>query len=415
MSEIIFGTDDTVLPEIDGNFQDLKRHLYNGDTDRFLALALGSIEVDYKPIEKILGLITTLIHAKFERPDRMNNNRNISVIPRGSFATRTAIQGHIDLDIDVIFPDNHTISHDDHTSSIKDVLGTEKTGEEVLFHKEGLKKVLRYSWNTLDSGAETRIPGVRLPPPQWLKLTKSWEDVTRSLSLQTTQIPWDDNELPEIPIDIFIKLQTKVRGQDIITGVDKDSPVGNRRYETTTFIPTEGRWLGDRILSPVDRIALLSLKWWKAELKNDTEERFEVKPNKLISRHDGPVFFPASKVEIKSHHLLAALNALHDLDINDDLYVPTHVSQPFTLRRVKDVMWKVLAYLDRAYHPATVSRFWTDNGDDLDYVFPRVRIVKPYRYAVIMCPNPHLTVLISNNGNALHASQRRLEQVQFPD
>lgn len=73
------------------------------------------------------------------------------------------------------------------------------------------------------------------------------------------------------------------------------------------------------------------------------------------------------------------MNALHELDFRDDLYVPVHVSQPFSLRRVKVVMWKVLEYLNRAYPPSTAALAWVGDGkdQDLDYPSPQVRLLEP--------------------------------------
>ena len=124
-----------------------------------------------------------------------------------------------------------------------------------------------------------------------------------------------------------------------------------------------------------------------------------------MSRHGpGPIFFPASKVEIKSYHLLIALNTLHDLDFCDDLYVLIHVSQPFSLRRVKEVMWKILEYLERAYKPSSDSLVSIGDGKDLDYAFPQARLLKPYLYTLRMCLKPSLIVFIPNDGQALYGS-----------
>ena len=178
MSEIVFNPDDTILP-VEVDFQYAKTHLLNEHTAEYLSEILGSVEVDYEPIERILGLLTNLIDAKFERRDGTDNHRTISVIPRGSSATRTAVKGHIDLDIDVIFPDCHDITHDNQTSTIKQVLGTDETGENILFEKEGFVLVLKYFWNTLISGAGSiNIRGLLLSPPGWLGLIKLWNYIT---------------------------------------------------------------------------------------------------------------------------------------------------------------------------------------------------------------------------------------------
>lgn len=181
-------------------------------------------------------------------------------------------------------------------------------------------------------------------------------------------------ELPQIPIDLFLKVGTKVRGQDVIIGLDKDSPAGIRRYQTTTFVPTEVLWLGDRKLSPVERTAILSLKWWKNEIKeNKGNKSFSIKNRKNLLP-GSPDSFSASEVQIKSHHFLVALNAMHELDTSDDLYVPRHVSQPFTMERLLEVMGKILTFLDRAYHPTTTATVWPWPGVELnyDYLFPLV-------------------------------------------
>jgi hypothetical protein len=96
----------------------------------------------------------------------------------------------------------------------------------------------------------------------------------------------DTAEKP-LDIDLFIKIKTRVPGAQesirgggvIIVGVDKDGPGGLRRYQQSEFLPTEGKWMGDKVLRPVERCALLMLK---------TE----------------------NNIPIKSHHLLTALNAL---------------------------------------------------------------------------------------------------------
>ena len=78
-----------------------------------------------------------------------------------------------------------------------------------------------------------------------------------------------------IDIDFFIKVICKrFGGQEVLVGIDKDGPLGNRQYQITTFIPDGKAWIGDLPLSPVNRTALLALRWWKNSFKNDETIKF---------------------------------------------------------------------------------------------------------------------------------------------
>lgn len=473
------------------SFEQAKQFLFRGDVENYFGQLTGQ-EADYKSMERVLQRLTDLIHKAFDPNDGSGTKLSVSVIARGSFASRTALAGHEDLDVDIIFPDSFkpTTLKD----PLREALGTDETNENILFEKDKLKNVLVALWSQ-----------IKEHEAGWLKLDKELEKITRSIPLrvasrhetlqkvlseETTQVTAEkfgvsqnifnaletssaddlretlqpaiglrlsdalrddtdeslfeiiesevgeefcrglrerfpdhtcelpreviskeldallrhksmeplgtelgtqmreelegglsekllqelSKELPQIPIDLFLKVRTKVRGQDVIIGLDKDSPAGIRRYQTTTFVPTEALWLGDRRLSPVERTAILSLKWWKNEIKENKGNKLFVIKNRKNLLSGSPDSFSASEVQIKSHHFLVALNAMHELDTSDDLYIPRHVSQPFTMERLLEVMVKILTFLDRAYHPATTATVWPWPGVELnyDYIFPLV-------------------------------------------
>ena len=79
-------------------------------------------------------------------------------------------------------------------------------------------------------------------------------------------------------IDFFVKVDTTNQGgQEVVVGVDKDGPLGVRQYQTTTFIPSGQEWVGSDPLPPIDRTALMALKWWKNSFADDsTIQAFKV-------------------------------------------------------------------------------------------------------------------------------------------
>jgi tRNA nucleotidyltransferase (CCA-adding enzyme) len=64
------------------------------------------------------------------------------VVPRGSFASRTALRGTADLDLDVIFPDDYRIirpgERADVLHQLKYILGMDASFEPILFNQESL-------------------------------------------------------------------------------------------------------------------------------------------------------------------------------------------------------------------------------------------------------------------------------------
>ncbi|KDQ57122.1 hypothetical protein JAAARDRAFT_194298 [Jaapia argillacea MUCL 33604] len=315
---------------------DAQKLLFGCNIVDFMA-GLSFQEVDYAPLEKVLGGITNLVNA------RLNNVGvdPVIVVPRGSFSTRTAISGHVDLDLDLIFPEDYPIvdSLAQTTHTIKEVLGTDAFGENIIFTTDGLHSVLVAVWTSLNTLAGENVA---IPDGWWTLNKKSIGELTRSIPAITTEA---FGIAPPLEIDLFVKVKMKVAGGpegvrgglQRIVGVDKDGPAGARRYQSTEFLPTAGRWYGDNVLGPVDRTALLALKWWKGTL-ND--------------------------VTIKSHHLLSALNELHLLEPTDPLYVPKSTSLPFSLVDVLVVMVKILQFLLAAYDPT--GKFFTVIGANPD-------------------------------------------------
>ncbi|KAI9897401.1 hypothetical protein N3K66_007257 [Trichothecium roseum] len=352
------------------SFEKAKEFLFRGDVENYFGQLTGQ-EADYKSMERVFQRLTGLVHKAFDLNSGSGTTSSVSVIARGSFASRTALAGHEDLDVDIIIPDSFkpTTLKD----PLREALGTDETNENILFEKDKLKKVLVALWSQ-----------IKEHEAGWLNLDKEVEKITRSIPLRVAsrhetlrkalgeEAVQVTGEKFGIPIDLFLKVRTKVRGQDVIICLDKDSPAGIQRYQTTTFAPTEGLWLGDRKLSPVERTAILSLKWWKNEIKENKRNKSFVIKNRKNLLPGSPDSFSASEVQIKSHHFLVALNAMHELDTSDDLYIPRHVSQPFTMKRLLEVMGKILTFLDRAYHPATTTTVWPWPGVELnyDYLFP---------------------------------------------
>ncbi|KAI1097653.1 hypothetical protein F4804DRAFT_351298 [Jackrogersella minutella] len=204
--------------------------------------------------------------------------------------------------------------------------------QNIVFDKDKLNEVLTILWERLQSTQHRLLPN-------WLQRAPG-EEITRSIPLETTEVELNGRVLPSISIDLFLKVRTNVRGQDTIVGTDKNGPLGTRRYQTSTSIPTEGLWHANRQLSAVDRTAILSLKWWKNDIGDNRENHFDIKHPEKLRRPKQPLTFSYEKIQIKSHHFLIALNALHELDTKDNLYVPLNVSQPFTMKRLLDASFQ---------------------------------------------------------------------------
>ncbi len=70
-----------ILPQT-CTFEEAKASLFSKNTEEYLAKLAGSADVDYRPIEKVLGLIiTNLVHGALGRQDHTKNDPTVSVIP----------------------------------------------------------------------------------------------------------------------------------------------------------------------------------------------------------------------------------------------------------------------------------------------------------------------------------------------
>jgi len=220
----------------------------------------------------------------------------------------------------------------------KDALELNPDTETILFEKKPLENVLNAVWKILKPDAET-----------WMELRNSSKAFTRSIPAQTKdKIKHLGDSERKLEIDLFIKVISKRGPYEYIVGVDKDGPDELRRITTTEYIPTEGKWIGDRRLPPMERMVIITLKWWKQD----------------------------KSLPIKSHHLLSALNALVELDPTDPLYLPKLVSSPYSNKRVMEIMKKILDYLDGTYNNNPCNflliRKNSKDKDIKDYPFPEV-------------------------------------------
>lgn len=325
-----------VLPPTRVSFDAALSALQSGNCPGFLQQLASRELADYTPLEDILRQLTNVVRLRLAEPPKHNgaidqvaaqnpNNwqSRVQVVPRGSFVSRTALNDSVDLDLDFIIPDDYFIPHpipgvEGAMIPIRDALQLDQYGESILFPPNDLKLVLQTIWGLLNnpnSGLQTN----HLLASSFLGLMRTAHDFTRSIDARTLNTP--SGLHGPLPVDIFIKIRTKIRGVEWIIGVDKDGPGGFRRYQITEYFPIEGKWIGDRILGPVERSALLMLKWWKT-----------------TGAHP-----------LKSHHLLSALDAISELDPKDQLYHPLKSSIPFSTLRVMEVMVYTLMYLERAY------------------------------------------------------------------
>ena len=106
-----------VVAPIVGNWDEAYTSLVGNKTQEFLA-RLCTVELfDYSAIEDVLRNVTRMVHARMAEPpttddgeqdhqeqDRTKWQDRVSVIPRGSFASRTALAGTADLDLDIVTP-----------------------------------------------------------------------------------------------------------------------------------------------------------------------------------------------------------------------------------------------------------------------------------------------------------------------
>jgi hypothetical protein len=352
----------------------VEKYLCDKTTGKFLG-ALAFQEVDYDSLDTSLREVAALVNARM-------NNPKVLVQPRGSYASRTALRGHVDLDLDLVFPDDFQIEFAGAAPdaapivrTISQVLGSQDlfganpgNGHDpsgnLVITKDGLRLVMIYVWGRLVSD-HYRLPNTftavplavppaysiavdpHLRPAMTIIATKTLATLTRSISAQIT----DNAKYNPLDVDFFIKVLTKrLGGEEVLVGVDKDGPLGVRQYQTTTFIPSGKEWLGSNPLSPVDRTALLALKWWKNSFAEDpTIAPFTIRDP---GAPNGSRAGQNTDIKLKSHHFLSAINALHEVLPTDPLYVPTQSSLPFSLVRVMDVMLKVLTFLQHAYQPA---------------------------------------------------------------
>jgi hypothetical protein len=349
--------------------------LTTGDDCTFLSNLAAKELWDYSPLEVVLRYITELVRTRMADQVGPHNPENrecrVQVIPRGSFVSKTALHGHADLDIDLVIPDDFVIKVVDGISyQIGDFLG--RDGEKIIFEQARLKEALQLVWSLLsDLSAGLPVWHDIVVANNWLELRRSADDFTRSIDARTKAlITGIADEQVKLDIDLFIKIKTKGPGDvgNIIVGVEKDGPGGLRRYQETDYMPIEGKWLGDRVLEPVERCAVLMLKWWKTE----------------------------GNLAIKSHHLLTALNALHELDPSDRFYLSRKTSERLSCLRVMEVMQKMLIYLCQAYLSRCdflLSRMdATGDWAKPDYPFPQVRCSS--RYSFYWLPDLRRDVLV---------------------
>jgi hypothetical protein len=382
-----------VVDVIESTFDEALKALKSDDTRGFVQRLASKELWDYTPLDDTLRQITNIVHARMaEKQEGTSGNKaehwtcRVQVIPRGSFVTKTAIRGHTDLDVDLVIPDDFPFPDPNGKQTIKDFLGgVDPTSERLVFDSVKLKAALQTIWSILrdpEAGNQTS----KLATTNFLELRRDAKDFTRSIDARTVHVfpglmdgPAEKNAMVDdsqkqtgnainaeansadgkpkvgvpgqLEVDIFIKIKIKTSGGSvIIVGVEKDGPDRLRRYQETDYLPVEGKWLGDRVLHPVDRCALLMLKWWKT----------------------------AKKLPIKSHHLLTALNALHELDPfkdNHNLYLPSKTSGRLSNVAVMEVMRGILIYLRSAYMSKCnfLLRRTVDGKTVTDYPFPQVR------------------------------------------
>ena len=153
----------------------------------------------------------------------------------------------------------------------------------LIITRDGLRMAMIYVWGRLVSSNYvlppmfSRMPldipntytipvSLTLQPDMQIIPTKTLSTLTRSISAQIT----DNATYNPLDVDFFIKVVTeRFGGEKVLIGVDKDGPLGVRQYQTTTFIPSGKEWLGSRPLSPINRTAILALKWWKNSFATD--------------------------------------------------------------------------------------------------------------------------------------------------
>jgi hypothetical protein len=277
--------------------------------------ALAFQEAEYAPVDATLRKFVQLVDQRLNPATNYVNLANVTqqsaalspgkviVQARGSISTRTALRGHVDLDLGLCFPENFKILLEKENGqqvqrSIGQVLGALSLEECLANHnvtgrgpsgnqiitKDGLHVALLYVWGKLVSDNpetfalkeayspekithETTME-VKVTTPLKIEIhpSKTLSTLTRSISAQITEGPY-----PDLELDIFIDLiTTRFAGQEVLVGVDKDGPLGVRQYRVETSIPSGKEWLVPNPLGVVDRTALLALKWWRNSIKDDT-------------------------------------------------------------------------------------------------------------------------------------------------
>ncbi|KAF3928613.1 hypothetical protein AA313_de0204379 [Arthrobotrys entomopaga] len=397
-------TIDLTVRAADVDFNKAREYLYDKRTTSFMG-ALAFQEVDYAPIDRTLRKIVDLVNTRLNGantkekdyiPDgEVPSPGGAIVQPRGSYGSRTALRGHVDLDLDLVFPYNYKIVAEGKKEgelikrTISQVLGCDEPfaansadldghdlSGNLVVTKDGLRLVMLYIWGRLVDKNDYILPNkftttplqiddhypidVRpgISPAIRIHQDKTLATLTRSISAQITDTPGYNPNIQgqtALDLDFFIKVVTKrFGGEEVLVGVDKNGPLGDRQYQTTTFIPSGKEWINSNRLLPIDRVALMTLKWWKNSFATDTTFpiKFEIRdPSKAPSYRNG---LPGD-VKLKSHHFLAALNALHELPATNPLHVPNYSYLPFSLVHVMNVMIKVLTFINQSYQPA--SRF----------------------------------------------------------
>ena len=133
--------------------------------------ALAFQDVNYNKIDEWMQMVWTCIQTNFngDKPKLSSGSQApknpVLLIPQGSYASRTALCRHVDLDIDLVFYEEYEIEFEDKVQTITKVLSTgmaddfDHTGN-LCITKEGLRIALMYVWGKLVQGPDFKLPVV---------------------------------------------------------------------------------------------------------------------------------------------------------------------------------------------------------------------------------------------------------------
>ena len=138
--------------------------------------ALAFQDVNYNKIDEWMQMVWTRIKTNFnsDKPKLSSASQPsasqapkhpVLLIPRGSYASRTALRGHVDLDIDLVFHEEYEIEFEDKVQTITKVLSTGMADDfdragNLCITKEGLRIALMYVWGKLAQGLDFKLPAV---------------------------------------------------------------------------------------------------------------------------------------------------------------------------------------------------------------------------------------------------------------